>query len=97
MFIFDLSILKMQLEIPTQYHNTTNDNSPSSNGDQQTNVSFPAHIYAMLENPMNNEIIGWINNGKEFKIFDIDRFENETINQYFIRKCFYIFLNYIQL
>ena len=83
----------MQLEIPS-FHSLADEISSSS---PINNMSFPAHIYAVLENSKSNGIIGWMPNGKEFKIHDMDRFEMEIIPSYFNNRKFLLSLHtYIQ-
>jgi len=80
----------MQLEIPA-FHSLADEISASSS--PINNMSFPAHIYAVLENSKSNGIIGWMSNGKEFKIHDMDRFEMEIIPSYFNNRKFLLLLS----
>jgi hypothetical protein len=50
-------------------------------------LHFPTKLYQLIEIE-SNEIVGWENNGKSFRIFDYNRFEKEVIPKYFRRKSF---------
>lgn len=53
--------------------------------DMEANTAFPSKLFQMLENSSDTEVIGWLDNGLSFAIFDQARFA-DLLPQYFKHK-----------
>ena len=63
--------------------------SPSATPRSESNKfqsSFPAKLYLLLESA-SEDIVSWLEDGKSFRVYDMERFVTSILPQYFKGTC----------